>query len=151
MSKRQKLSGSAYHKLKASIESEERKCASSLHVFLQKKYVANTKCKDKNAEELWRKEQGENRKIEGDNNDVLKEESFSACGKYRCKYDEGTDEVTAYKKKRKQAITEIAVHADIVFLPRICSGSLLVDLVTLGPKTFQNNDEPFAQTVRPGK
>ena len=37
---------------------------------------------------------------------------------------------------------------DIVFWPRSCSGHLLIDLVTLGPKKFQNKDESFAQYLR---
>ena len=50
MSKRQKLSGAAYRKLKATTERKERTCAASLHVFLQKKYIAKAKYKDKDAE-----------------------------------------------------------------------------------------------------
>ena len=41
------------------------------------------------------------------------------------------------------------MYDDIVFWKQTCSGQLLVDLVTLGPKAFRNKDEPFAPTVRP--
>ena len=50
MSKWQKLSSAAYSKLKATRKREGRKCAASLHVFQQKKYVAKVECKDENAE-----------------------------------------------------------------------------------------------------
>ena len=50
MSKQQKLSSAAYRKLKATGEHEERKCAASLHFFLQKKYVTKAKCKDGDTE-----------------------------------------------------------------------------------------------------
>ena len=53
------------------------------------------------------------------------------------------------KKLIKQTL-DIAVYEDIAFWPRTCSGQLLVDLVILGPKKFQNKDEPFALNVRPG-
>ena len=33
------------------------------------------------------------KEIEGDNNDMPKEESSSACGKDRCEYEVGTNEV----------------------------------------------------------
>ena len=140
MSKRQKLSGVAYRKLKATKEHEERKCAASLQVFLQKKYVAKAKHKDKDAErttELGGEEPEENvnmvdtnikikveeeflaginvvKRIEGDNDDVLKEESSRACDKDRYEYEEGTDEVTG-NKEIEQANTEIAVYKDIAF------------------------------------
>ena len=72
------------------------------------------------------------------------------CSKDWYEYEEGTDKVTG-NKEIKQANTEIAMYEDIVFWPRNFSGQLLVDLVTLGSKKFQNKDEPFAPTVRPGK
>ena len=110
--------------MKANREHEERKSAASLHVFLQKKYVAKAKCKDKDAEctsELGGEEHGENgnmleinilikfeeefpagindvKKIEGDNEDVPNEESSNACGKDRYECEEGTDEVTGNKE-----------------------------------------------------
>ena len=43
------------------------------------------------------------------------------------------------------------MYDDIAFWPRICSGHLLIDLETLGPKMFQNKDGLFAPTVTPGK
>ena len=43
------------------------------------------------------------------------------------------------------------MNEDIAFWPRNCSGKLLVGFGTLGPKKFQNKDEPFAPTVRPRK
>ena len=54
------------------------------------------------------------KEIEGDNYDVSKEESFSACGKDRYKYEEGTDKVTGNKEIEK-AKTEIAVYEDNAF------------------------------------
>ena len=45
------------------------------------------------------------KEIEGDNDDVPKEESSSACSKDGYEYEEGTDEVTGIE----QANTEIAV------------------------------------------
>ena len=108
MSKRQKLSGVAYRKLKVTREREERKSAASLQVFKQKKYIAKAKCKDEDAESaLGRKECEENanmmetnieieveeefpvginivKEIESDNYDVPKnkKESPRACSKY---------------------------------------------------------------------
>ena len=43
------------------------------------------------------------------------------------------------------------MYGVITFWPRTCSELLLVDLVTLGPKKFQNKAEPFASTVRLGE
>ena len=89
------------------------------------------------------------KEIEGDN-DEPKEENSSACSKYRYEYEEGTDEVTG-NKEIEQANTEIDVYEDFAFWPWICSRQLLVELVTLGLKKFQNKDEPFAPTVRLGE
>ena len=117
MNKRQGLNGATYCNLKATREHKERKCAASLLVFQLNKYVVKAKCKDKDAEctsELRQEEQGDNanmeemnielklkeeflagiKEIEGDNDDVLKEERSSPCGKERYEYEEGTDEVT---------------------------------------------------------
>ena len=41
------------------------------------------------------------KEIEADNNDMLKEESSSACGKDSYGYEEGTDEVTGNKEKEQ--------------------------------------------------
>ena len=38
------------------------------------------------------------KEIEGDNDDVIKEKSFSACDKNRYEYKEGTDNVTENKE-----------------------------------------------------
>ena len=162
----------AYCELKANRECKERKYAASLHVVLQKKYVAKAKCKNEDSEctlELGGEEHEENanmvltnieikvekkfpagiyvvKEIEGDNDDVLKKKSFSACSKDRCKYEKRTG-----NKEIELANPEIAVYEDIVFWPRTCSGKLVVDLVRLGLKMFQNKSELFAPTVRPGK
>ncbi len=56
------------------------------------------------------------REIEGDNDDVLKEENSSACSKDWYEYEEGTDKVTG-NKEIEQAITEISVFEDIAFWP----------------------------------
>ena len=88
--------------------------------------------------------------IEGDNDDVAKEESYSVCGKDRYKYEEETDGATG-NKEIEQANTDIAVYEGITFWPQTCSGQLLADLVTLGPKKFQNKDELFTLTVEPWK
>ena len=79
---------------------------------------------------------------------LLKEESSSACGKNRYEYEERTDEVTE-NKEIERINTEIAVYEDITFWSQTCSGHLLVDLVSFGPKMFKNKDEPFALTVKP--
>ena len=50
MRKQQKPSSAIYRKLKTTRECDERKCAASLHVLLQKKYVAKAKCKDEGTE-----------------------------------------------------------------------------------------------------
>ena len=79
MSKRQKLSGAAYRKLKTTKEPEEIKCAASLHVFLQKKYVAKAKCKDEDAEctsELVGEEDGENANMVATNIEIKAGEEF---------------------------------------------------------------------------
>ena len=88
------------------------------------------------------------KEIEGDNDDIPKEESSNTCGKDRYEYKEWTDDITG-NKEIELANTEIAVYEDIAFWSRNCSGQLLVDLVTLGPKKFWNKDEPLAPTVRP--
>ena len=168
------MSGVAYRKLKATREREERKCVAFLRVFREKKYVDKRRCKDEDAEcssEIGGEEHGENmnmvetnikikideelpaginvvKEIEGDNDDVPKEKSSSACSKDRYEYEEGTDKVT---RNKEQVNIEIAVFEDIEFWPRTCSMQLLVDLVKLGSKHFQNKDEPFARTVKTGK
>ena len=38
------------------------------------------------------------KEIEGDNDDVIEEQSSSACSKDRYEYEEGTDEVTGNKE-----------------------------------------------------
>ena len=48
------------------------------------------------------------------------------------------------KKYNRQ--TEIVVYEDITFWTQTCSGQLLVDLVTLAHKKFQNKDGPFPPT-----
>ena len=68
------------------------------------------------------------------------------CQRKRASVD--ADEVTG-NKETESSNTDTVVYEDIAFWPRICSGQLLVDLVTLGPKMFQNKDEPCALTVRP--
>ena len=88
------------------------------------------------------------KEIEGDNDDEPREESSIGRGKDRYEYEEGTDEFTD-NKGIEQA--EVSVYEDITFWPRTFSWQLLVDLVTLGPKKFQNNDELFAPTVKPGE
>ena len=88
--------------------------------------------------------------IESDNDDVPKKESSSIYNKDRYEYEEGTDEVTG-NKEIEQENTEIAVYEDITFWPWTWLGQLLVDLEILAPKMFQNKNEPFALTVRPGK
>ena len=103
ISKRQKLSGVAYRKFKATRECVERKLVVSLHIFRQKKYVAKAKRKDEDAKctsELREEEHGENgnmvktniemkveeqfrvgiKVVKGENDDVPNEETFSACG-----------------------------------------------------------------------
>ena len=82
------------------------------------------------------------KETEGDNDDGPKEESSSACGKDWYEYEEGIDEVIG-NKETEQANIEITVYADIAFWPRTCSGQLFIDLLILGPKMFQNKDEPF--------
>ena len=81
MSKRQKLTDAAYRKLKATREREERTCAASLKVFLQKKYLTKVKCKDEDAECTsklgWEKNQ-ENANMEETNTERRFEEEFSA-------------------------------------------------------------------------
>ena len=165
-----------HRKVKATREREERKCAASLIVFLPKKYVAKAKWKGEDAKctsELGGEEHRENvnieernieikvkeefpekinvvKEIQGDNDDVPKKESSSACGKDMYEYEEGTDEVTENKEIERTAI-KITVNRDIAFWPQTCSGQLLVDLVRVGPKMFQNKDEPFAPNVTPGK
>ena len=67
---------------------------------------------------------------------MLKEERSTVDGEDRYEYKEGTDEVTG-NKEIEQANTEIVVYEDIAFWPRTCSGQLLVDLETLGPKRFK--------------
>ena len=84
------------------------------------------------------------KEIEGDNDDMPKEESSRSCGKDKHKYEDKTDEVTE-NKEIEQENTEIAAYEDIIFWPQNCSEQLLVDLVTLGPKKFQNKDEPFVR------
>ena len=83
----------AHSKSKATREREEIKCATSLHVFLQKKYGVKAKCKDEdaeytsfieiNVEEEFPAEINVVKEIEGDNDNEPKQESFSACGKER--------------------------------------------------------------------
>lgn len=88
-----------------------------LYVFLQKKYVAKAKCKDEDAECISKLGGEEHvnmvktnigikveeeflavvKEIEGDNDDVPKEECSSACGKDRYEYEEGTEEVSGKK------------------------------------------------------
>ena len=67
------------------------------------------------------------KEIEGDNDDMLKEDTFSV---------EVTDEGTG-NKEIEQANTDIAVCEDIAFWPRTCSGLLIVNFVTLRPKSFK--------------
>ena len=124
MSERYKLSGTAYCKLKATRNGENRKFAASLLIFPQNKYVTKVKCKDGDVEctsELGGEEHRENanivetnkeikakeespaginvdKELEGNCNDVLKDESSSAFGKDRYEYEEGTDEVTGNKE-----------------------------------------------------
>ena len=91
MSKQQKLSGTAYHKLKATRECEERKYAASLHVFQQKKYIAKEKCKDKDAQytsELGEMEHRDNVNMVATNKEKKAEEEFPA-GIYVIKETEG--------------------------------------------------------------
>ena len=79
MNKRQNLSGAAYRKLKANGEREERKCAESLHVFQQKKYIGRSECKDGDAEctsELEGEEHGENTNMVETNIEIEVEEEF---------------------------------------------------------------------------
>ena len=67
--------------MKAIRECEERNCAAYLHVFLQKKYVAKAKCKDKDAEctsELEGEEHGEKANMVDTNIEIKVEEEFLA-------------------------------------------------------------------------
>ena len=80
MSKRQKLDGTSYHKLKATRGSGE-KCAVSLPVFQQKKYVAKAKYEDEDTEctsELVGDEHGENANMVESNIGIKVEEEFLA-------------------------------------------------------------------------
>ena len=78
MSKQLKLSGAAYHKLKATRERKERRCVASLHVFLRKKFVAEAKCKYMDAECTSKLEHGENVNIMETNIEIKVEEEFPA-------------------------------------------------------------------------
>ena len=110
--------------------------------FLTEEIFRKAKCKDEDVEytsELEREEHGEIvniiqtntkirveeefqaginvvKEIEGDNDDVSKEESPSTFSEDMYEYEEGNYEVTG-NKEIEQANTEIAVYEDIAFWP----------------------------------
>ena len=50
------------------------------------------------------------KEIEGDNNNVQKEESSNACGKGRYEYEEGTDGVTGNKEIEQANMLYFDLH-----------------------------------------